>query len=203
MEELKIFRGSWIPFSDNPRNQRFVCPFCNEQVRMMPGDPTYPTCPWCLSDMPEAEDFETPEELLAIKRGNKSMTNKTYSIDPADNEAKRARRRQWYADHPEQCRENSRKYYAEHREEILARQRARYREDPSRKLEYQRRYTEEHREEINRKRREERAADPEKFREQQRRYRGKPMREVKAHISGVPVEEIPEAGFYFGKGVKR
>lgn len=208
MNEFQVFRGSWIPISDRPANQRFLCPFCGEQVRMLPGDPTFPTCPWCLSDLPEAEDFETPEELREIKRGNKAFTNLTYSVDPADHEAKLEKRRQWYADpdNREKTIERNRKYYAENREDILAKQRKKYREDPDRrqrKLESANNYYAENREEICAKQKAKRAADPERFKAYKEKCLGKPMREVEAHIRGVSVDELPRSGFYFGKGVKR
>lgn len=200
---MSIFRGSWIPVSARPNNQIWICPFCGERVRMLPGDPTFPTCPWCLADLPEAEDFETPEELRDAKRGNVANTGKKYSVDPEDNENKRAKRRQWYAEHKEQSREYQRKYYEEHREELLAQMRERYRRNKEKKLNSAGQYREEHREEINEKAREARAADPERFKAYKEKCLGKPMREVEAHIRGVSVDELPRSGFYFGKGVKR
>lgn len=203
---MSIFRGSWIALNDSENCETFRCPFCGEEVTIRRGSATYPTCPWCLSDMPEAEDFETPAELRALKRGNKSYTNLTYSIDPADHEAKLEKRRQWSAEHKEQLREYQRKYYAEHRDELLAKQRQRYREDPERrrrKQETSNDYYKRNREEINEKAREARAADPERFKAYKEKCLGKPMREVEAHIRGVSVDELPRSGFYFGKGVER
>lgn len=199
----RIYRGSWIAATERPHNQVYFCPFCGEKVRMLPCDPTFPTCPWCLSDMPEADDFETPEELRDAKRGNLANTGKKYSINPEDNEAKRAKRRQWYADHKEREREYQRQYYEEHKAEINANARIRYLAQREKRLEYQRKYRKEHRDELRESARAARKADPERFKEYQVKNKGKSMREVEAHIRGVPVEEIPRNGFYFGKGVQR
>lgn len=198
-----IYRGSWIPVTEKPNNQRYLCPYCGETVYMPCGTPTYPTCPWCVSDMPEADDFDTPEELADAKRGNKANTGKKYSVDPNDNENKRAKRRAWYAENRERECAYNREYYEKHREELLAKQRERYRANKTQRLEYQKKYREEHRDEIREAQRAAREADPERFRAYNEKSRGKSMREVEAHIRGVPVEEIPRNGFYFGKGIKR
>ena len=200
---MKVFRGSWIPATDKPNCQRFSCPFCGETVYMPSGTPTYPTCPWCISDMPEAEDFDTPEELRAAKMGNKGSTGLTYSTDPTDNATRREKRREWYALNKEHEREYQRNYYYEHRDEINEKARERYQKNKQHRLEYQRRYRAEHHDEILAKARAAREADPERFKAYNIKHKGNSMREVEAHIRGVPVEDIPRNGFYFGKGVQR
>ena len=64
-----IDRGAWIPDNDRPNCETFRCPFCGETVFMRRGHATYPTCPWCISDMPDADDLDTPEEVEQIKKG--------------------------------------------------------------------------------------------------------------------------------------
>lgn len=196
----KVFRGSWIPQTDTTRNQTWFCPVCGGKVYMQPGSPTYPTCPWCLSDMPEVDDFDTPEELAEAKRRNHGATNKIYSTDPADAERKRKYQNKYYLQHAEELKARARQRYADNRDAELERQK-RYREKHlDEKREYDREYHAAHREERNAKQRERYAANPEKYREMKKKERGKPMREVMAHIYGVAVEDIPKNHLRYGKG---
>ena len=122
----EIFRGSWIPASTRPNNQIFICPFCGERVYMFRGSPTYPTCPWCVSDMPEMDDFETPEELADRKAGNRAATGRKYCVDPEVNKARNEKLRAYRASLGDKFREQRREYHARNREKINAQQQARY-----------------------------------------------------------------------------
>ena len=153
--------------------------------------------------MPEVDDFETPEELEKRKWGNRYATGKKYSESREDNERQKAKRRAYYAKNGEHFREYKKKYHAENKEKINAHQRERYQKRKEKNREYARQYYLDHREEILAKQKKQREENPENYRAQQQRCKGKSMREVEAHIRGVPVEDIPRNGFYFGKGVQR
>lgn len=183
-----IFRGSWIPATKLPNNQRFFCPFCGQMVYMRAGSPTYPTCPWCISDMPEADDFKTPDELHAPKIHAKSYSEPVDITTLSDEEADKEYRRQ---------------YYELNSERLLAKYKESSPSEKERRREYTKKYREEHREEIKEKARAARAADPERFKAYALKQKQKSMREVEAHIRGVSPDEIPRNGFYFGKGVER
>lgn len=200
---MSIFRGSWIALTNNPKCQRFRCPSCGNIVSMLMGSPTYPTCPWCLYDLPEAEDFDTPSELEQRKRGNRAATGKVYSESREDNEAWNAKRREYYARNGEHLREYKRKYYEDNKERLRAYRHKYYQEHKEKFQEYSKKYYQSHREEILARIKKKCKENPEKCKEYQKRYRGKSMREVEAHIRGVSVDELPRSGFYFGKGVKR
>lgn len=196
-----VFRGSWIPATDAENCELFICPECGEQVYMKRGQATYPSCPFCLTDLPEAEEFETPEELSNAKRGNKGCTGLTYTNGTEEHAEYCAKRRKRYAENREQAREYQREYYRKNKERILSNQRVNYIYNKEKRLEYQRQYRAAHKDELNESAKEWRRNNPDKVREYQIRARGKPMREVTAHIMGIPVEDVPETGFKFGKGV--
>lgn len=167
-----IFRGSWIPVNDSPHPELYKCPFCGEQVYIKRGMATYPTCPFCLSDMPEAEDFDTPEELEKRKAGNRAATGRKYCEDREVNLSQREKRRAYYASRGDHFREYKREYHAKNREKINAQQRARYQKRKDKNREYSKRYYQEHREELIEKNRQWRQQNPERYKEYQRRYRG-------------------------------
>lgn len=207
MSESKVFRGSWIPAKDTEYNMIWSCPVCGETVYMAAGSPTYPTCPWCLTDMPESEDFETPEELREMKRHNKAVTDHVYSCNPADNQRKNERQRERYRLNAETERAKKREHYALNRDQISEHTREYLIAHPDKaqaRRERSRQYREDHKEEINARRRQKYAENPEKYKEQARQSRirnsGRPMREVMAHIYGVPVEDIPKNKLHYGKG---
>ena len=183
-----IYRGSWIPATKLSNNQRFFCPFCGQMVYMYPGAPTYPTCPWCVSDMPEADAFKTYEELRAPKLDIKSYSEPADINTLTDEDAKK---------------EYQRQYYEMNKEKILADQKRLNDQYKERRREYNRKYREEHHDEIKEKAKRARAEDPERFRAYAKKQRIKSMREVEAHIRGVAPDEIPKNGFYFGEGIKR
>lgn len=184
MSASKVFRGSWIPAKETAYNMIFFCPFCLEAVYMGAGSPTYPTCPWCLSDMPEAEDFETPEELKDAKRGNRNATGSVYNVSREDNERMKADRRRRYWSDPEGNRERSRKYAAdpEHHEKKLQRDRRYYQENRDLICAKARERREKDRDEINAKRRERYRNEPERFLAYRLRARGRPTEEIEANI---------------------
>ena len=194
MSKSKVFRGSWIPQTDTVGNKTWFCPFCNEKVYMHPGSPTYPTCPWCLSDMPEAEDFDTPEELYEAKRRNENTTGKVYGTKE-DYEAAKAKRKEKYWNDPERDHEICKRYRETHKEERREYARKYYREHREEITERQREWRRKNRDRINAARREDRKANPEKYKQYWQNSCGKPMREVEAHIKGVPVEDIPVYDF--------
>lgn len=194
-----IFRGGWIPATNRENCTLFRCPICGEIVCMQRGRATYPTCPFCLSDMPEAEDFETPEELEEMKRGNRAATGKSYSSSREDSEEFKRKCREYYVRNVEHIREYKREYRARNSEKIRAEKREYAKKHPEKNRECCRRYYQKHREQILAAAKKNYKADPEKYRERDRRYRGKSMREVTAHILGVPVEEVTEQYLWFGK----
>ena len=161
---MNIFRGSWIPASKREGNQRFFCPFCGESVYMLTSMATYPTCPWCITDMPELDDFETPDELHSMKL--KEIPERVERKPaPVSDEEKRQRRREQYAADREHRREYAREYYRRNNAESERRK--------ERNRENARRYRESHHDEILAKARADRAANPEKYREYARRRRKK------------------------------
>ena len=207
MSSSKVYRGSWLPIKDTEFNMLWTCPFCGETVCMTAGSPTYPTCPFCLSDMPEAEDFDTPEELREMKRHNKAVTDHVYSCDPADNRRKNERQRERYRLNAETERQKKREHYALNRDQISEHTREYLIAHPDKaqaRRERSRQYREDHKDEINARRRKKYADNPEKYKAQVRKSRiknsGRPMREVMAHIYGVAVEDIPKNHLRYGKG---
>lgn len=196
----EVFRGSWVPVNDSPHPELYKCPFCGEQVYIKRGMATYPTCPFCLSDMPEAEDFETPAELAERKAGNRAATGRKYCENREVNEARNAKLRAYRASLGEEFRAQRREYYAKNKEKINAQQRARYQKNIEKNRARSLQYYYDHREERLAAQKKWREENPDKAKEQQINAKGRTMREVEAHIRGISVDEIPEYDFWGGKG---
>jgi len=193
-----IDRGAWIPDNDRPNCETFRCPFCGETVFMRRGHATYPTCPWCISDMPDADDLDTPEEIEQMKKGNRAATNKAYCDDPAMQEKKKEASRRYYQEHKEEFREKNRIYRETHREKCRELHRRWFEENRDHANEKARENYAKHREERCAAYREKYESDP-AFRAKKKEYRertyGKKMREVISHIRGVPEETLPRYEF--------
>lgn len=198
-----IDRGSWIAQNDSENCERFRCPFCGEIVYIKHGYATYPTCPYCLTDMPEAEDFDTPEELRKAKWGNKGATNLLYCEERERAEKKKAYHREYYRKNRERMLENQRRYDDAHKEQISERNKRYYQEHKAEICAQQKEYHAEHREEYKARSKAWREAHPDKVKEYRLKTYGKPMREVTAHILGIPVEDVPKPDFVFGKGARK
>ena len=113
----KINRGGWIPVGNPGTCLKWKCPTCGEEVCMFRGTPSYPACPFCLSEISGWEEFETPEELRALLRQSVNATDKRYCFSEEEKQRHKEQRHESYVANKDAIREKQKQYNKEHREE--------------------------------------------------------------------------------------
>ena len=113
----RINRGGWMPVGNPDTCLKWRCPTCGEEVCMFRGTPTYPTCPFCLSEIPGWEDFETPEQLRVLLRQSTTATGKRYCFDEEEKQRHKERRHNSYIANRDAVIERQKKYNEEHKAE--------------------------------------------------------------------------------------